>query len=87
VELEREYGLVEANVVQGDVLAGQMFSLRPMAGMSDYRTPVTGLYLCGTGTWPGGYVSGIPGHNAAHEILKDVRGDRRQAAPWPDAAA
>jgi len=72
VDLAGEYGLVESNVVQGDVLAGRMFSLRPMAGMSDYRTPVPGLYLCGTGTWPGGFVSGIPGHNAAHALLADV---------------
>jgi phytoene dehydrogenase-like protein len=71
LDLETEYGLVEGNVIQGDVLAERMFSLRPIAGMSDYRTPVAGLYLCGTGTWPGGYVSGIPGHNAAHEVLKD----------------
>jgi phytoene dehydrogenase-like protein len=72
VDLEREYGLLESNVIQGDPLARRMFSLRPVAGMSDYRTPIAGLYLCGTGTWPGGFVSGIPGHNAAHEVLKDV---------------
>jgi len=72
VDLEREYGLVEGNVIQGDVLAGRMLSLRPVAGMSNYRTPIAGLYLCGTGTWPGGFVSGIPGHNAAHEVLKDI---------------
>lgn len=72
VDLEREYGLLESNVIQGDPLARRMFSLRPVAGMSDYRTPIGGLYLCGTGTWPGGFVSGIPGHNAAHEVLKDV---------------
>jgi phytoene dehydrogenase-like protein len=76
VDLEREYGLVEANIIQGDILAGRMFSLRPLAGMSSYRTPIKGLYLCGTGTWPGGYVSGIPGHNAAHEVLKDVARER-----------
>jgi phytoene dehydrogenase-like protein len=78
VDLEREYGLVEGNVIQGDPLAGRMFSLRPLAGMSDYRTPIGGLYLCGTGTWPAGFVSGIPGHNAAHEVLKDIA--RRAAA-------
>lgn len=87
LDLEREYGLVEANAIQGDVLAGQMFALRPMAGMSDYRTPVGGLYLCGTGTWPGGYVSGIPGHNAAHEILKDAGGGRGPEVPEPEAPA
>ncbi|NIF80035.1 NAD(P)/FAD-dependent oxidoreductase [Paraburkholderia sp. Cy-641] len=72
LDLENEYGLLEGNVIQGDNLAGQMFSLRPMAGMSDYRAPVDGLYFCGTGTWPAGFVSGIPGHNAAHQILSDT---------------
>jgi phytoene dehydrogenase-like protein len=72
VDIEREYGLVESNIIQGDLVAGRMFSLRPLAGMSDYRTPIGGLYLCGNGTWPGGFVSGIPGHNAAQEVLRDV---------------
>jgi phytoene dehydrogenase-like protein len=87
VDLAREYGLVEANVIQGDVLAGQMFSLRPLAGMSDYRTPIAGLYLCGVGTWPGGFVSGVPGHNAAKEILKDRAAGRRCAAASVGPAA
>lgn len=72
LDLEREYGLLEGNIIQGDNVARRMFSLRPLAGMSDYRTPVRGLYLCGTGTWPAGFVSGIPGHNAAHEVLRDL---------------
>jgi phytoene dehydrogenase-like protein len=85
VDLEREYGLVEANIIQGDILAGRMFSLRPLAGMSDYHTPIAGLYLCGTGTWPAGYVSGIPGHNAAQAVLRDVR--RRDGRGAPAALA
>jgi phytoene dehydrogenase-like protein len=52
-------------------LAG-MFSWRPVPGLSDYRTPVEGLYLCGAGTWPGGYVTGIPGHNASAAVLSDL---------------
>jgi phytoene dehydrogenase-like protein len=72
LDLETEFGLLESNVIQGDNLAGRMFSLRPMAGMSNYRTPIGGLYLCGTGMWPAGFVSGIPGHNAAHEVLRDI---------------
>jgi len=72
VELEREYGLVESNIVQGDIVAGRMFCFRPLAGMTDYRTPIKGLYLCGNGTWPGGFVSGMPGHNAAHQVLHDI---------------
>jgi phytoene dehydrogenase-like protein len=72
LDLEREYGLVEGNAIQGDNLPKRMFSLRPIAGMSDYRTPISGLYLCGTGTWPAGFVSGMPGHNAAHRVLRDI---------------
>jgi phytoene dehydrogenase-like protein len=72
-DLETELGLVEANITHGDMMPQNMFAMRPMAGWSDYRTPVRGLYLCGVGTWPGGYVSGIPGHNAAHQVLADLR--------------
>jgi phytoene dehydrogenase-like protein len=50
----------------------QMFVLRPLAGWAKYRTPVKGLYLCGSGAHPGGGVMGAPGHNAAREILKDL---------------
>jgi phytoene dehydrogenase-like protein len=49
----------------------QMFVMRPVAGSARYRTPIRGLYLCGSGTHPGGGVMGAPGYNAAHEILKD----------------
>ena len=49
----------------------QLMNRRPLPGWSDYRTPVQGLYLCGAGTHPGGEVTGAPGHNAAHVILKD----------------
>ena len=72
-DLEDELGLVEANITHGDMMPGNMFAMRPMAGWSDYRTPVRGLYLCGVGTWPGGYVSGVPGHNGAHQVLADLR--------------
>jgi phytoene dehydrogenase-like protein len=51
----------------------QIFSMRPAPGFADYRTPIAGLYLCGSGAHPGGGVSGIPGHNAAREILRDVK--------------
>jgi phytoene dehydrogenase-like protein len=54
----------------------QMFSMRPLAGWARYRTPVRGLYLCGSGAHPGGGVMGAPGYNAAREILagKEIRG-------------
>ena len=76
LDLEREFGLVEGHQLHGDMTPGHMFSLRPVAGLSDYRTPVSGLYLCGSGAWPGGFVSGIPGHNAAHRVLEDLRTGR-----------
>src|SRR5579871_3383807 len=72
-DLEDELGLVEANITHGDMVPSNMFAMRPLAGWSDYRTPLQGLYLCGVGTWPGGYVSGIPGHNAAQQVLRDLR--------------
>ena len=54
----------------------QMFVMRPLPGWARYRTPVAGLYLCGSGAHPGGGVTGAPGHNAAREILADFRSDR-----------
>jgi phytoene dehydrogenase-like protein len=71
-DIEHEFGTLEGNITHGDILPGNHFSLRPLAGWSDYRTPVRGVYLCGVGTWPGGNVSGIPGHNAAHQVLLDL---------------
>lgn len=67
-----EYGLYEANITHGETMPGQMFSFRPIPGWSAYRTPVRGLYLCGAGTWPGGSVTGVPGHNASHAVLADL---------------
>ncbi len=70
-DLEDEYGLVEGHGLHADMSPGGMFSLRPVAGLSEYRTPVRGLYLCGAGTWPGGFITGIPGHNGSHQALGD----------------
>ncbi|MCW2742205.1 MAG: oxidoreductase [Blastococcus sp.] len=72
VDLEREFGLLEGHQLHGDMTLAGMFSWRPVPGLSDYRTPVEGLYLCGAGTWPGGYVTGIPGHNASAAVLSDL---------------
>ena len=72
-DIEDRFYLTEATMHHGDITPDQMFSLRPFAGYSDYRTPVKNLYLCGSGAFPGGSVSGAPGHNAAHEIIKDWR--------------
>ena len=73
VEIEAELGLVEGNITHGDMLPGRMFGARPHWAVSDYRTPLGGLYLSGSGTWPGGYITGVPGHNAAHAVLADLK--------------
>jgi phytoene dehydrogenase-like protein len=73
VDLERIYGLTGGNIFQGAMPLHQLFSLRPVAGWSDYRTPVSGLYLCGSAAHPGGGVMGAAGRNAAQEILRDGR--------------
>ena len=76
-DLEDEFGLRDANIMHVDLTPAHMFGLRPLAGISSYRMPVDGLYLCGSGTWPGGTVSGIPGHNASRQILSDLKGKSR----------
>lgn len=73
LDLEREYGLTGGDIFHGEMSPDQLFMLRPVPGWSRYRTPVAGLYLCGSGTHPGGGVMGAPGHNAAREILADWR--------------
>jgi phytoene dehydrogenase-like protein len=73
LDLEREFGLVGGDIFHGALTLDQVWSARPVLGHADYRTPVAGLYLCGAGTHPGGGVSGIPGHNAAREIVRDLR--------------
>jgi phytoene dehydrogenase-like protein len=72
LDLERRFGLTGGNIFHGEMSLDQMFVLRPVAGWARYRTPVKGLYLCGSGAHPGGGVMGAPGHNAAREILKDL---------------
>ena len=72
LDLQTEFGLRDANINHLDITPPHMFGLRPMAGWSSYRMPVGGLYLCGSGTWPGGTVSGVPGHNASQAILEDL---------------
>jgi len=77
LDLERTYGLTEGNIFHGDLTLDQLFSWRPVPGWSQYRSPVTGLYLCGAGAHPGGGVTGAPGHNAAHQVLRDLKGRNR----------
>jgi len=73
LDLERTFGLVNGDIFHGALTLDQMFSARPVLGAGDYRTPVPGLYQCGSGTHPGGGVTGAPGHNAAREVLRDFR--------------
>ncbi len=71
VDIERRYGLPNGNIFQGEITPDQIFSLRPAPECSHYRTPIEALYLCGSGTHPGGGVMGAPGHNAAKALLSD----------------
>ena len=72
LDLERIFGLIDGDIMHGVLSLDQLFSNRPMLGHAHYRAPVKGLYMCGSGTHPGGGVTGAPGHNAANEILKDI---------------
>jgi phytoene dehydrogenase-like protein len=71
LDLERDFGLTGGDIFHGEMTPDRLFFLRPVPGWARYRTPVAGLYLCGSGTHPGGGVMGAPGFNAAREILKD----------------
>ena len=73
LDLEREFGLIGGDIFHGALSLDQLFSARPVLGHGDYRMPVRGLYLCGAGAHPGGGVTGIPGRNAAREIVRDAR--------------
>lgn len=79
LDLEREFGLVGGDIFHGALTLDQLWSARPVLGYADYRAPLARLYLCGAGTHPGGGVTGIPGHNAAREIIRDLRRGRSQA--------
>jgi phytoene dehydrogenase-like protein len=71
LDLEREFGLSEGNIFQGELTLEQLFFLRPAPGWAQYRTPIRNLYMCGSATHPGGGVMGAPGRNAALQLLKD----------------
>lgn len=77
LDLERTFGLTGGDIFHGALDLGQMFSARPALGNANYRGPIPGLYMCGSGTHPGGGVTGAPGHNAAREIIKDLGRRRR----------
>ena len=71
LDLERVFGLTNGDIMHGKLSLDQIFSARPVLGHGNYRSPVKGLYMCGSGTHPGGGVTGDPGHNAAQEIHRD----------------
>jgi phytoene dehydrogenase-like protein len=70
-DLEQVFGLTGGDIFHGQLSLDQLWSARPVLGHADYRTPVKGLYLCGSGAHPGGGVTGAPGHNCAREVLRD----------------
>jgi phytoene dehydrogenase-like protein len=72
LDMERIFGLPNGVIFHGAMTLDQLFSARPMLGFADYRMPVAGLYLCGSGAHPGGGVTGAPGHNAAQAVIADL---------------
>ncbi len=74
LDLEREFGLTEGNIFQGELSLEQLFFLRPVPGWAQFRTPIKNLYMCGSATHPGGGIMGAPGRLAAREILKHFKG-------------
>ena len=72
LDLERDFGLSEGNIFQGELTLEQLFFLRPAPGWAQYRSPIKNLYMCGSATHPGGGIMGASGRNAAMEILKDL---------------
>jgi phytoene dehydrogenase-like protein len=77
LDLERDFGLVGGDIFHGKLSLNQLFSARPVLGHADYRMPFPGLYLCGSGAHPGGGVTGVPGHNAAREVARDLGRGRK----------
>jgi phytoene dehydrogenase-like protein len=73
VELERRFGLFGGHIFHGELALDQLFAMRPVLGYGRYRTPIDGLYLCGAGTHPGGFLTGINGKLAAGEIVRDLK--------------
>ncbi len=76
LDLEQRFGLIDGDIFHGQFGLDQMFVTRPALGSANYRMPLQGLYLCGSGAHPGGGVTGAPGHNAAREILRDLKWGR-----------
>ncbi len=73
LDMEREFSLPRGNIFHMEITPDQMFFFRPVAGWASYKTPIKGLYLCGSGTHPGGGVTGAPGYNSAQVVLNESR--------------
>jgi len=80
-EIEARAGITRGNMHHVDMTIDQMLGARPLPGCAAYRTPLGGLYLCGSGCHPGGGVSGVPGHNAAQAVIRDLNGVEVRRAP------
>jgi phytoene dehydrogenase-like protein len=74
LDLERKLALTGGDIFHGQLTLDQLYSARPVLGFGAYRGPLKGLYMCGSSTHPGGGVTGLPGHNAAREIVRDFKG-------------
>jgi hypothetical protein len=79
LDLERDFGLIGGDIFHGALSLDQLYSARPLLGHAAYRGPLAGLYMCGAGTHPGGGVTGLPGRNAAREIVRDWKRGRLAA--------
>jgi phytoene dehydrogenase-like protein len=79
-DIERRFGLLGGNIMQGEMAPDQSFILRPIFGYADYRTPIEGMFMCGSGTHPGGGVMGVPGHNCARVVIRAARRQRLASA-------
>jgi phytoene dehydrogenase-like protein len=79
LDLEREFGLTEGNIFQGELTLEQLFFLRPVPGWARYETPIRNLWMCGSATHPGGGIMGAPGRIAALELIKSQRGGKKVA--------
>ena len=91
LDIERDFGLTEGNIFQGELTLEQLFFLRPAPGWAQYTTPMKNLYMCGSATHPGGGIMGAPGRNAARRIVKERRRQKvesgQRAAPRPERGA
>lgn len=80
MDIEQRYGAPGGSPTHGDMTFARLLGLWPLPGWRDYTTPIERLYLCGSGTWPGGAVTGTPGHNAAHKVLADLENGEPRGA-------